>query len=350
MRVEASMREKGPVLWEHVSSVVDRQINTEHFHIWPFPHSLPVDVRFLILDRHRDVPMHRPDHLEVVVFESGEMGYELEDRTCTLCKGDILVAGDRIRHRCVRLEKLRREARTVVLSFLPNLVHSGAPLSDDAQYLMPFRLLGPLFPNVIPADTGLAREIRDFIEMIRGELTSATECSHLAIKTYLRMVLLALVNYYSELNATREALLLQQTNLRRLAPLFEHVEKHYSEPFRVVDAARLCAMSDCYFMHLFKELTGQSFVAYLNCFRVARARRLLASTEKPIVEISLESGFCNQSYFGVVFRRLTGMTPLKYRLLCRRGPLRGPSNHVLTAPSSLRPPPCLPSSDSSIPS
>ena len=344
------MQPKGVTIWEHVNSVVDRRINTEHFHVWPFPRSLPVDVRWLILDRHRDVPMHRPDHLEVVVFESGEMGYEFEDQRCMLCRNDILVAGDRIRHRCVRLGNSQLEARAVVLSFLPNLVHSGGPLGDDVQYLMPFTLLGPSFPNVIPADRGFVREIRDFIEKIRSELASPSECSRLAIKTYLEMVLLSLVSYYSELNATREAFLLQQSNLRRLASLLDHVEKHYHEPIRVIDAARLCAMSECYFMHLFKELTGQSFVSYLNWFRVSRAQYLLASTEKPIVDIGLESGFCNQSYFGVVFRRLTGMTPLKYRLRCRRGPLRGPSNHVLTAPSSLRPPPCLPSSDSSIPS
>ena len=344
------MQAKGVANWEHVGSVVDRQINTEHFHIWPFPHSVPVDVRFLILDRRRDVPLHRPDHLEVVVFESGEMGYEFEDHTCTLCKNDILVAGDRIRHRCVRVGNSQLEARAVVLSFLPNLIHSGGPLGDDVQYLMPFRLLGPSFPNVIPADKGLAREIRDFIERIRGEITSATECSHLAIKTYLRMVLLALVNYYSELNATREAFFLQQSNLRRLAPLFDHVEKHYSEPIRVVDAARLCAMSDCYFMHLFKELTGQSFVAYLNYFRVARAQRLLASTEKPILEISLESGFCNQSYFGVIFRRLTGMTPLKYRRQNGRVPLRSYYGSLRTTLSPPFSPPYLPSTYSSFPS
>jgi AraC-like DNA-binding protein len=344
------MQATGAVTWEHVSSVVDRQINAEHFHIWPFIHSLPVDVRFLILDRHRDVPMHRPDHLEVVVFESGEMGYEFEDRTCTLCKDDILVAGDRIRHRCVRLGNSQREARSVVLSFLPNLVHSDAPLGDDVQYLMPFNLLGPSFPNVIPGDTGLARETRDFIERIRKELTVASDCSRLAIKTYLKMVLLALVNYYSELKATRQALLLQQSDLRRLAPLFDHVEHHYNEPIRVADAARLCAMSDCYFMHLFKELTGQSFVAYLNCFRVARAQHLLASTEKGIAEISLESGFCNQSYFGVIFRRFTGMTPHQYRLQNGRIALRGLAGSLRTA---IGPPPLpayLPNTYGSFPS
>ncbi len=105
----------------------------------------------------------------------------------------------------------------MVLSFLPNLLHSGAPLGDDVQYLMPFTLLGSSFPNVIPAGTGLSREILDFVERIRSELPGASERSRLAIKTYLKMILLALVNHYSELGATRESIYQHESDSRRLS-------------------------------------------------------------------------------------------------------------------------------------
>lgn len=317
-RAKVPMRTERSVTWQSVDSFVDRQINSEKYHVWPFANAYPVDVRFLILDRRHDVPLHRPDHLEVVIFESGELGYEVEGRSCTVHKNDIIVVGDRIRHRCLPLGVSQREARSVVLSFLPNLLHSGAPLGNDVQYLMPFNLLGSSFPNVIPAGTGLSREILDFVERIRNELPGASERSRLAIKTYLRMILLALVNHYSDLGATRESIYQHESNARRLAPLLERIEQRYSEPIRVNDAARLCAMSDCSFMHLFKDVTGQSFVAYLNNFRVARAQDLLASSDQAISEISLETGFCNQSYFGVIFRRITGITPLQYRMNQRR--------------------------------
>jgi AraC-like DNA-binding protein len=307
------------VTWQSVDSFVDHQINSENYHVWPFASVYPVDVRFLILDRHHEVPLHRPDHLEVVIFESGELGYEVEERSCTVHKNDIIVAGDRIRHRCLPMGTAQREARSIVLSFLPNLLHaSNAPLGDDVQYLMPFTLLGSAFPNVIPAGTGLSREILDFVERIRSELPGSSERSRLAIKTYLKMILLALVNHYSDLGATRESIYQHQSNAKRIAPVLDHIEQRYSEPIRVKDAARLCAMSDCSFMHLFKDVTGQSFVAYLNSFRAARAQDLLASTDVAISEISLETGFCNQSYFGVIFRRIHGVTPLQYRLNNRR--------------------------------
>jgi AraC-like DNA-binding protein len=322
-----------------VSSLVDQRINADHIHVWPFPNSCPIDVRFLILDRRQDVPLHRPDHLEVVVYQSGEMGYECEGHTCTLRKNNIMLAGDRIRHRGLRLGGAQREPRAVVLSFLPKLIDAGAPLSDDLQYLMPFNLLDASFPNVIPASKELVREINVFLERIYNELPGASERSRLAIKTYLKLILLTLVNHYSELSVTRESLLLRQSNTTRLAPVFEHIEQNYNEPIRVDEAARLCGMSDFCFMRFFKQLTNQSFLAYLNHFRIARAQNLLASSDKPIVDISLETGFCNQSYFGVIFRRITGMTPLEYRLCHRKARFGAALTPSAPSPTAMSPSP-----------
>ncbi len=298
--------------WECVDSLVDRQINAEQFHIWPFAHPYPIDVRYLVMDRRHEVPKHRPDHLEVVVFEFGEIGYEVDDRHCLVQKNDVIVVGDRIRHRCLPLGASQQPARAVVLSFLPKLVHSGQ-LGDDMQYLMPFMLQDSSCSNVIPASAGRSREISDFIQRIRAELPGTSERSRLAIKTYLKMILLNLVNHYAAFGEALDALRRQQSNADRLTPALNFLEKHHSDPIRVDQAARLCAMSACCFMHLFKEVTGHSFVDYLNRFRIARAQQLLAATDRSIADISLETGFCNQSYFGVIFRRVTGMSPLAYR-------------------------------------
>jgi AraC-like DNA-binding protein len=313
------MRAAGKGMWEQADGFVDRQIGRDSLHVWPFGDHYPIDVRFLVLDRGHghDVPLHRPDHFEIVVFESGKLGYEVEGRRCEVGKKDIIVVGDRLRHRCLPLTASQTEARNVVLSFLPQTVHLGAPIGDDFQYLMPFSVYGAVVPNVIPAKTGLASEILDFIGRIREEIPAETEHSRLAIRTYLKMILLALVTHCEEFSEARTAFDKQNEARERLQPIFEHLQLHYDEPIRVTDAARLCAVSPCCFMNLFKEVTGQSFVTYLNGYRVVKAQALLASTQKPISDVSMESGFCNQSYFGMVFRRLTGVTPLAYRLQCK---------------------------------
>jgi len=323
--------------WEQARSFVDHQINEERQHVWPFGSGYPIDVRFLILDRRRNVPVHRPDHLEIVVFESGKLGYEIEDRTCAVGKHDILVVGDRLRHRCVPLASSQTEARTVVLSFLPQTLHMGAPTGDDFQYLMPFNIYGPVLPNVIPANAHLANEMLDLIERIRREIPEDTERSRLAIRTYLKMLLLQLVGHCSEFKEARVEFNKRSEARERLAPIFQHLQHHYDEPIRVTDAARFCSVSPCCFMSLFKEITGQSFVAYLNGYRVVQAKGLLASTKKPISEVSLEAGFCNQSYFTMVFRRLTRMTPLAYRQQC--GDAAVGNQTAVSPPSTVKIPP-----------
>ena len=186
------MRTEACRVWEPADLFVDQRINPENCHVWPFADSFAIDVRFLVLDRRSTIPLHRPDHLEVVVFESGEQLYEIGNNICTLSKGDIIIVGNRFSHRCLPVASSRPPAYSTVLSFLPRTVHSGIPFGDDLQYLMPFTLQSPSIPNVIRGNLALSGEIRELIERIRVEVPASTEFSQLAIRTYLKMILLTI--------------------------------------------------------------------------------------------------------------------------------------------------------------
>jgi AraC-like DNA-binding protein len=62
-------------------------------------------------------------------------------------------------------------------------------------------------------------------------------------------------------------------------------------------------MSESYFMNFFKRVTGLSFMEYLNHYSIERAQAMMVNTNDSIAEISHQLGFCDQRYFGVVFRR-----------------------------------------------
>ncbi|HYP14870.1 MAG TPA: AraC family transcriptional regulator, partial [Bryobacteraceae bacterium] len=101
--------------------------------------------------------------------------------------------------------------------------------------------------------------------------------------------------------------------LEKLKPLFAHIDANFSRVITVEQAADLVHMSKSTFMRFFREVTGQSFVGYLNRFRIARAEVLLSKTDLPIAEVGLRVGFCDQSYFGLTFRNLLEMTPREYK-------------------------------------
>jgi transcriptional regulator GlxA family with amidase domain len=63
----------------------------------------------------------------------------------------------------------------------------------------------------------------------------------------------------------------------------------------------------------FKAATGSSLIEYLQNLRVEEAKRLLESTELPMEDISEQTGYSDTSFFRRLFKRLTGLTPGKYR-------------------------------------
>jgi AraC-like DNA-binding protein len=148
------------------------------------------------------------------------------------------------------------------------------------------------------------------------------------------MILILLVNEYSSYAGTVETFRRQQRALERLQPLFDHLGQHYGDPIQVQQAARICGMSESHFMSFFKRATGQSFKSYLNHCRIEQAQTLLATTDRPMSDVGQEMGFCDQSYFGTVFRKLVGMTPAAYRRRSRTGE-EGPAQQVDHAPREL---------------
>lgn len=58
---------------------------------------------------------------------------------------------------------------------------------------------------------------------------------------------------------------------------------------------------------------------YVRKLRIEYACRELAASEKPIVEIALAAGFCDQSHFTRTFKRSMGAAPSQYREFLREG-------------------------------
>jgi AraC-like DNA-binding protein len=64
---------------------------------------------------------------------------------------------------------------------------------------------------------------------------------------------------------------------------------------------------------LFRLELGTTFSTFMTRLRVARARRLLAASTLPVIQIAAETGWGSLAHFNSVFRRLTGRTPTAYR-------------------------------------
>jgi len=298
--------------------LVEPQINAEGVHTWSFDAPCPVDVLFLTVDDRHRVRMNRHGYFEVLYLCSGSANCHIQDRLLPFNEGDLAIIGSTLYH---RIECQSSSPVTIAaLFFEPDLIRCDGA-SDSAEYLTPFLLQDQDFPHVIPGETGVPRQVLDLMLRIRPEIPAASARGRLAVKTYLKMLLMLLVNQYAPYAGTVETYKRQQQNLERLRPLFRHLGENCGDSIQVREAARICGISESHFMSLFKRVTGLSFVTYFNHFRIERAQALLAKTDESMASISQQVGFCDQSYFGTVFRRIVGMTPATYRRRVRNNTL-----------------------------
>ena len=100
-----------------------------------------------------------------------------------------------------------------------------------------------------------------------------------------------------------------------LARVLQHVAANLGRDLAVNELAAVAQMSSHHFSLCFKRSMGVSPHQWVVHRRVAEARRLLRARSMPVVDVALSLGFCNQSHFTDVFRRLTGTTPKRYQRL-----------------------------------
>lgn len=73
-------------------------------------------------------------------------------------------------------------------------------------------------------------------------------------------------------------------------------------------------LSVSHFTKLFKEITSQTPVEYLNHLRLEKAKRLLKFSQKNLTEVAFDCGFTSSSYFSYLFIDREGLSPSQYRM------------------------------------
>ncbi|MFI3169696.1 MAG: helix-turn-helix domain-containing protein [Faecalibacterium sp.] len=99
----------------------------------------------------------------------------------------------------------------------------------------------------------------------------------------------------------------------------QYIELHYYNKITLEELAQMVYLSPTYLSRIFREETGVAFSAYLNQVRINKAKALLHHDDLRLTDIAIGIGFEDQSYFTKVFKRLVGVTPLKYRAQLQSG-------------------------------
>ena len=125
---------------------------------------------------------------------------------------------------------------------------------------------------------------------------------------------LALLLYYVDLEYQNES------RATAAPPRNETVEQvcaylavNYQQKFSLSEVAAKFYLSPYYLSRVFRRVTGQSIVDYLNARRIEAAQKLLETTNLSISAVAEQTGFASAAHFRRVFRETMNISPLQYR-------------------------------------
>lgn len=99
----------------------------------------------------------------------------------------------------------------------------------------------------------------------------------------------------------------------RFEEIFRKQKLYLNPTLNINDVARAMGTNRTYISVFLNRRLNTTFYDYVNRWRVEKAEELLSSTELPLADIALQSGFNSMSSFHRNFQRVMGMTATEYR-------------------------------------
>ena len=113
--------------------------------------------------------------------------------------------------------------------------------------------------------------------------------------------------------AERDRQYIQSGKYAIIAPALDHIRDNFRTGISIAGLAKLCGISDEYLRFLFKSLTGQTPLSYINNLRLESAREMLRSEFVTVAEAAEANGFENPGYFSRLFKKHYNIPPSKAR-------------------------------------
>lgn len=93
----------------------------------------------------------------------------------------------------------------------------------------------------------------------------------------------------------------------------EYIKKNYMNKISLNDISNYTNLSVSYLSRIFNEEMGCNLNSYINRVRIDNAKLFLLNDVIPLTEAAYLTGFDDQSYFSKIFKKVTGVTPGKFR-------------------------------------
>jgi len=198
--------------------------------------------------------------------------------------------------------KWHEKSKVIVITLDPNKLEKFA--QSELGFLLGEKQLKDI-PQFIDKDIAQAAEM--LMDALKSELGS-----DVMFESFARIFLIKLIQKYGLGHEDKIAFSKSFTS-KHYKRVLNYVKKNYGQDINIDTIAATAGLSTSHFSRLFKQTIGQSPHQFVITYRVEQAKKMLADSSRPMIDIALSCGFSDQAHFSRVFKQFEGVTPKRYQ-------------------------------------
>jgi len=259
---------------------------------------------------HFTFPWHFHPEFELVYIMKSFGKRFVADHVEDFSEGDLVLLGSNLPHFWKNDEIFfnndpRYMVNAIVIHFSPDFF--GHQIEDYPEFYQIRKLL-----NLASRGISFSRQVSD---QMSPRLKKLLKLKGLERTLFFLKILdkLALTDDFKLLAGETYRSDLYDWSSNRLDKVMHLINSNYRETIKLETVAGNIGMNPSAFSRYFREKTGKSFTGFVLEMRIGYACKLLIEGNHSISQICFESGFNNLSNFNRCFKRLTALTPVRYR-------------------------------------
>lgn len=246
---------------------------------------------------------HFHPEFELVYIEGASATRHVGNHISQFTNSDLVLIGSNIPHLNFDhgvTSGYRKEVLHIKPSFKENFISQTAEL-QSIERLMELSKYGLAFTGATKKEVGELLKVLHKLPPFEFFMQSMTILRKLAQSGEFELLhTKPYVNKYSD------------KEQKRIRQIYALIDEHYQDKITVDEVAELCNLTKPAFCRYFKKATGNTFISFLNQYRISQAKRLLLMG-KNIGETCYECGFESLSYFNRTFKKITDENPSEFK-------------------------------------
>lgn len=257
------------------------------------------------------VERHWHHYLEILYITRGSFSFEINLQNHTLNEGDICILNPGDLH---QIKGNSSDTKHDVVLFDPCILEFSYGDEFQEKCIAPIVNQIALLPSIYRSGTDSHKHLLPKVEELMKITLEGDERWYIRSKLLIMEIIMDIYDSGLMLPAENSRSYGDINKIQHYKTVVSYMEAHYNSQISLQDIADTIPCNSQYLCRFFKDIAGVSPIQYLVNYRINKACDMLLNTQKTVLEIALDCGFENVSYFIRKFKEIKKCTPRMYRL------------------------------------